>query len=192
MEQKIDQDGVGFWFQKGRGLFLMTTRALQQGFVYRASPGEVCALCGSSLLHFPFFWRILQRLSSKTTEDASCNNIHVIPHLYWLACADLSLSSLRKSRRWALFVASLFERAAGKLESGLVKLRSKRPSWPLRRKWNKGDFFPDLQSFFFFFCYSFWFTFSGGFICWFSDCLDSSCFLSSVKYMQSLKAMKKN
>lgn len=35
MEHKIDQDATGPLLQKGRGLFLMTTRALQQSVVVR-------------------------------------------------------------------------------------------------------------------------------------------------------------
>lgn len=51
VEHKIDQDATGPWFHKGRGLFLMTTRALQQSVMYWSSPEEMYPLRRSSILH---------------------------------------------------------------------------------------------------------------------------------------------
>lgn len=90
VEHKIDQDATGPLLRKDRGLFLMTTRALQQSVVV-AQVQRKCILCVGVPPSLRLL-RVLQQLESKTTVKVSCNKTHLILHLHWFDWADISLS----------------------------------------------------------------------------------------------------
>lgn len=91
-ERKIDQDATGPLLQKGRGLFLMTTRALQQSVVVEQVQRK-CILCVGVPPSLCPSSELCNSLSEKTTAKVSCNKIHFILHFMpiWRSSSPLIL-----------------------------------------------------------------------------------------------------